>query len=261
MSLFVDVHCHLDYKKLLDDVEGVIKRAREAGLKAIITNGINPGTNRLSLELAKRFDIVKASLGIYPKDALKNEVIAMQDPIGLTDFDVDEELSFIERHKQQIIAVGEVGLDYQTGNKRLEQKKLFEKMISFAEKIDKPIIVHSRKAEEDCVNILESSRLKKVVMHCFSGRFSLVKRICDREWYLSIPTNVVRSEHFQKIIREVNLSRLLTETDAPYLSPFKDKTNEPAFIVEAVKKIAEIKQMDQKEVENNIFYNYERLFL
>jgi TatD DNase family protein len=261
MGLLVDCHCHLDHKLLIEDIEGVIERAKQSGITSIITAGIDPKTNRKALELSKNHPMIKASLGVYPMDALRNEVKSMEYPIQLDDFDLSEEIEFIKKNAKKIIAIGEVGLDFQTGNEREEQKKTFSQFIELAEKLDKPIIVHSRKSEQDCVEMLESSTLKKVVMHCFSGRFSLVKKIVDRGWYLTIPTNIVRSEHFQKITKEADLSRLLTETDAPYLSPFKDRANEPSFIIEAVRKIAELKQMEAKEVENNIYYNYERIFL
>jgi TatD DNase family protein len=261
VPLLVDVHCHLDHRDFEKDIDEVVKRAEEAGLKVIVTAGINPETNRLSLELSKRYRIIKPALGIYPIDALQNEVASQEFPLQPKEFDVDEEIEFIGKSAKNIVAVGEAGLDYQSGSKKAEQKEMFGKLVQLAERINKPLIVHSRKAEEDCVNMLESSRLKRILMHCFSGNHRLVKRVADNNWYLSIPTNVVRSEHFQKVVGEVDLSRLLTETDAPYLSPFKGQRNEPSFVVESIRKIAEIKGMEQTEVENNIFLNYERLFL
>ncbi|MFH0978074.1 MAG: TatD family hydrolase [Candidatus Woesearchaeota archaeon] len=252
--MLIDIHCHLDHK--FPDIEEVIERARKSGVSIINTNGIDPKTNRIALKLAARFDIVKASLGIYPPDALRNEVGE-----ELEGFSIDEEIKFIEKNKEKIIAIGEVGMDFQTGTEKQEQKELFFKMIALAEKTNKPIIVHSRKAYLECVEMLESSRAKKVVMHCFMGNFGLVKRIADNLWYFSVPTSIVRSEHFQKLVKEVDLSRLFTETDAPYLSPFADTRNEPAFVEESIKKIAQIKGMDKIEVENNIYLNYGRLFL
>lgn len=259
--MLIDVHCHLDHRDFHKDLAAVVERARAAGVKVIITNGINPETNRISLELAKRFDIVRPAMGIYPIDALQNEVKSMDYPMELKPFDVDEELAFIEQHQQDIVAIGEVGLDFQSGDQKEMQKDVFQKLIELARKLNKPLIVHSRKAETDCVDILQSSSLKKVVLHYFNGNFKLVKRAADNNWYFSIPTNIVRSEHFQKIVKEVDLSRLLTETDAPFLSPFRGERNEPAFVAEVAKKIAEIKGMEEKEVKNNIFLNYERLFL
>jgi len=256
MGLLVDVHCHLD---LLNDIQGAILRAKEAGVSSIITSGIDKETNRTALSLAKQFSIVKAALGIYPQDQLHKEYAGANKEYKT--FDIDEEIKIIKENMNKIVAIGEIGLDYSQQPDKKAQRETFMKMIKLAEKLGKPVIVHSRKAEEEVVEILENSKLKKIVMHCFSGKASLVKRITDRGWYFSIPTNIVRSEHFQKIVRDVNLSRILTETDAPYLSPFRDRPNEPAYIIETVKKIAELKGLDSTEVANNIFFNYERVFL
>jgi TatD DNase family protein len=261
MTPIVDAHCHLEHPDFSEDVDSVVVRARQAGLSHILTNGVNPETNRLALELSRKHDIVDLCMGIYPPDALRNEVQSGEFSLELKPFDIDEEISFIEQHKDNIIAVGETGLDFATGTEQEEQVGLFMKMIELAKRLDKPIVVHSRKAESRVIDILEQSGYDKVLMHCFMGKFKLVQRIAENGWCLSIPTNVVRSEQFQKIVKEVDLSKLLTETDAPYLSPFRDERNEPAFVVESVKKIAEIKQLEFQEAANNIFLNFQRLFL
>ncbi len=246
--ILVDVHAHLDHKLFNGNVDKIIENSRKNGVKAIITNGVNPETNRIALELAEKYDIVKAALGVYPIDSLS--------------VDIDKEIKFIEKNKDKLVAIGEVGLDYYWDKDHIDkQKQVFEKFIQLAERIKKPIIMHSRKAEADAVDILKTSRLKKVVMHCFSGNFKLVKEIDDNGWYFSIPANIVKSQQFQMITEKVNISQLLTETDAPFLSPYKDKLNEPSFIIETIKKIAEIKQMDKEEVANNIFMNYQNIFL
>ncbi len=98
-------------------------------------------------------------------------------------------------------------------------------------------------------------------MHCFTGNFKLVKKIFDNGYSLSIPCNVVKSKHFQSIVEEFNLGQIFTETDAPYLSPYKDKMNQPSFILETIKKISEIKNLEKEEVEKIIFMNYQNFFL
>jgi len=261
--LLVDVHAHLDHRLIYPDkIDEIIDNSRKNNVKAIITNGVNPETNRITLELAKKYkDIVKAALGIYPIDALKAEMRRGDYPLKENDFDFDEELSFIEANKNKIVAVGEIGLDYCWDSaQHKEQQDNFRKLIELAGRIKKPIIVHSRKAEQDTVDILEQYKLKKIIMHCFSGSSALVKRIQDNNWYFSIPCNIVRSEQFQRIAKTTDISRILTETDAPFLSPFRDKMSEPSFIIETIKKIAEIKGMEQEEVANNIFMNYQRIF-
>ncbi len=259
MSLFIDIHCHIDHPRF-NDLDKTIENARKAGLKIILTNGINPETNRKTLEIAKKYDIVKPALGIYPVNQLVKEIKEGTYPIKVEEFDVDSEISFIEKNKDNILAIGESGLDGLDRKNILEQKSVFEKLIKLSEKIKKPIIIHSRKAEQDVIDMIESSNAK-VLLHCFSGRKHLVKKAADLGYYFSIPTNVVRAQNFQIITQIVDINQLFCETDAPYLSPFKEKRNEPGFVVESYKKIAEIKGMQLKEVMNNIWMNFEKLFL
>jgi TatD DNase family protein len=133
-------------------------------------------------------------------------------------------------------------------------------MLRLAKELDKPVIIHSRKAEQDVIDILEKEQMKKVIMHCFCGKKSLVERASKLDYYFSIPTNVVRAENIQNIVKIIPLSRLFAETDAPFLSPYKDKQNEPSFITESYRKIAEIKGLTLEETKKNIFMNWQRLF-
>lgn len=259
MSLLIDVHTHLDHPLVIGKIDEIIHRAKNAGLKHIITNGINPETNRMCLELSRKYDIVKCAMGIYPRDALKKEMESGEFPAKFSDFDIDEEIDFIRKNKNSIIAISEVGLDFVNGESK-EQIEDFGKMIKLAEELRKPIVVHSRKAEQKCIEMLESSINKKIIMHCFSGRKHLVKRAADNGWLLTVPTIVVRSQQFQDIIKNAPLSQLFCETDSPYLSPYKGQWNEPSFVAESYKKIAEIKQMDINEVINNIYMNWQKVF-
>jgi len=250
--LLVDVHAHLDLNEFDSDLDEVIKRAETAGVKAIISNGLNPESNRKTLELSRKYKIVKPAFGLYPNDALK-----------LTEKEIESELNFIEKNKDKIAAIGEVGLDYKYCKKKQEQelqKEIFLKIINLSKKINKPLIIHSRKAEQEIISILENSDAKKVVLHCFSGKLRLIKRAAGLGYYFSVPTNVVRSNQFQKLVEIVDINKLLTETDSPYLSPYKNKRNEPSFIIEAIKKIAEIKNISINETANNIFMNYQKIF-
>ena len=244
--MIVDVHAHLTY--FGNKLKGVIERAGKAGVKHIISNGTNLRDNKKVLDISKKYDLIKPALGLYPVEA---EGLSEKELLDLFDF----------FNKNTFIAFGEIGLDKKEGKDFAKQKKIFEDILSLAEKKDKPVIVHSRKAEMECIEVIESFRLKKVIMHCFSGDFKLVKRIENNGWFFSIPTNIVRLSHFQNIVKEVSLSQLLTETDSPYLSPYKEKQNEPAFIVETIKKISEIKKMDEMEIKNIIYMNFQKIFL
>ncbi len=250
--MFVDIHAHLDFPQFEKDLDEVIERAKKAGVKAIISNGVHPDSNRKTLELAKKYDIVKPALGAYPLD-----IIGLQRTKA---FDLDKEIDFITEHKKSVAAIGEVGLDdfHFPGNLD-KQVPNFEKLIQLSEDIRKPIIVHSRKAEERCIEILETSKAK-IVMHCFSGSKKLIKRIIDNNWMFSIPTSVVRNQHFQMLAEMAPSKNILTETDAPYLSPFPDKRNEPAFIPEAVKAIAKVKDLTVDDASKVIFQNFQRFF-
>lgn len=259
--ILVDTHCHLEHTKFKHDLDKVIEDAKNNGVKAIITTGINPETNRIALKLAERYDIVKCSLGIYPPDALANEVKSFEIDMNLESFDINEEINFIKNNKNKILGVGEIGLDFKTGSRKQEQEEIFIKQIQLAKQIKKPIIIHSRKAEKEVIDILESNNAKNVLLHCFCGKKKLVKRAHDLGYYFSVPTNVVFSKQFQSMVRNVNINKLLTETDAPYLSPYKGERNEPSFVIETIKKIAEIKQLDDEEVANNIFKTYQEMFL
>jgi TatD DNase family protein len=257
MQLY-DVHCHLDpffYK----DVESVIERCRKEKVIAFPA-GIDPFTNRHVLELQlKHPDIIHPCLGMYPRDALKKETEGTDATLEL-DYDVDEELGFIEKHKERIVGIGEVGMDFKNGTDPLEQERVFRKVIGLAMKLKKPLIVHSRKAEQKVIEILEEYKYRKIVMHCFYGNHALVKRIRDNNWYFSIPTNVVKDEHFQKVVKETPLRLLLTETDSPFLSPFKDVPNEPSFIKESIKKMAELKSLTEEDVATLLKRNVNYLF-
>ena len=259
--MIVDVHCHLNDKRY-QNIEEVIERARDAGVSVIINSGVDHISNSETLALQKRYPLVKASLGIYPLDAVG---LGWHDDVQKREgkIDVPKELEFIEQHKDEIIAIGEVGLDASPeGECRLEdQKKVFRKTIELAQKIKKPLIVHTRKAEKDCIDILEEMQAKKVVLHCFTGNLKLVDRAAKLGFYLSIPAIIQRLHHFQEVVKKVPITQLLTETDGPYLSPVKGELSESRDIVGTLQKIAEIKKMSFEETRNNIFANYQKLFL
>jgi len=248
--MLVDVHAHLDHPLFKNDLKEVLARAEQSGVKAVISSGTNPHLNIKTLELAKQFPIIKPSLGIYPSDGLL-----------LSDEEFENALRFIKDNKRSIVGIGEIGLDFQEAkDKAKEQENNFLKLLSLAEELKLPVIIHSRKAEGRVVEMLESSNLKKIVMHCFSGDTSLVKRIEDNGWMFSIPCNITISSHFQSLVKQVSISQLLTETDAPFLPPVKGERNEPKNVASTVSKISEIKKLNREEVENMIFMNFKKMF-
>lgn len=248
--MIVDVHCHLTDNYFKDKLDRIINNAKKNNVVSIISNGLNYEDNLDVLKLSKKYSIIKASLGLYPLDAIK-----------LNDNELEKTFNQIKENKDNIIAIGEVGMDFKYNKEYKKQKDIFTEIIELGEKIKKPLIIHSREAEKEVIELLETSKSKKFLLHSFTGNFKLVKKIFDNNYFISIPTNVVKAKHFQDIIRNFNFNQILTETDAPYLSPYKDKMNEPSFIKETIKKISEIKNLDKDEVEKIIFMNYQKFFL
>ena len=232
-----------------EKIEQIVKRARKANVKIIVNNGVNRVKNRKVLEISERYLEVKAALGLYPIDALK-----------MSDKQIKDELDFIRKNKDKIIAIGEVGMDLKESSELERQKKIFQKIIKLALELNKPLIVHSRKAEKEVIEILKKNKMKKVVMHCFNGNFKLIQRIVENGWKMTIPTNVKSSEHFQQVIARVPLENLLCETDSPFLHPDKLPDNEPANVIVSYEKIAFIKGLKLSEVEEKIERNFGGLF-
>lgn len=252
----VDVHAHFDLGEYDEDLPQVIENCKTAGVKAIIINGVHKNSNRKVLELAQKYDILKPALGYYPVHIVEDKWE-----------DVEEELEFIKKNKEKV-AIGEVGLDYKFGDDNPHgdkhkqiQKKAFEKIIQISEKTKKPLIIHSRKAESDVIDMLESSSLKNPVMHCFMGKKKLMQKVADNGWSFSIPNIITKLQQLQEMVKYTNINQLLTETDSPYLAPNPGERNTPANVLLAVKKIAEIKGFTQEETANTLFMNYQRRFL
>ena len=259
--MIVDVHCHIQFSQFEKNINEVVERARKSGVVSILCSGVDHETNVKALELSKKYDIIKASLGIYPLDAVG---LGYYDDVPRENrvLDFESELEFIKKNKNDIIAIGEIGLDKSPKGdcKFEEQKKVFWKCIELAEKIKKPIVVHTRKAERECLEILESSKLKSIVLHCFTGNMKLVKRAEDLGFSFSIPAIITRLKHFQELVDKISLSKILTETDAPYLSPYKGENSEPSYIKETIKVISQIKKITEEETEKIIFSNYQKIF-
>ena len=249
--MFIDIHCHLD--ALFEAVKNkdlVIKRAREKNVEVIVTNGVNFESNRKAIDLSRKYPEVKVCLGVYPIEALK-----------MSDKNLVDELRFIKQNRKLIIGIGEIGLDYKEDTKKHDkQKEVFQKFINLSKELDMPLTIHSRKAELECIEILEEAKAKKVIMHYFSGKLTLIERIFKNGWFLSIPTAVKHSEHFQKVTEKVPIESLFCETDSPFSHPDKKFPNEPAKVIESYKKIAEIKGISLKEAEKKIEGNFKKLF-
>jgi TatD DNase family protein len=255
--MLIDVHCHLDAKEFEKDADAVIERAEAAQLSVMISNGLNPESNRKILELCKKHKTVKAALGFYPDDVLQQGIKA-----------VKKEIAFIRKtakeHPKTVLAIGEVGIDLAYGKTEKDLPIMEEALALFVKlsnQLGKPLIVHTRRAELQTIELLEEEKAKKVIFHCFGGKLSLAERIIKNGWFLTIPANINRSEQFQSFVKQFPLSQLLTETDAPFLSPDgQGVRNEPANVKRTIELIAKLKGLTVEETANQIYMNYQKLF-
>ena len=245
----IDTHCHLDFPKFNRDREKTILRAREAGVVGIINSGISLKGNRISLELAEKHENIYATLGLSPDIEREG-----------TDKEINAILAQIEANAGKAVGIGEAGLDFQdckTNQERKRQTAAFKKVIELAKDLDKPLVVHARLAEAEVLKLVKD--VDTIVYHCYSGSIETMREIVDMGYYISLATLVCFSEHHQVLAETVPLENLLLETDSPFLSSRKGR-NEPAFIVDSVPVIAQLKDMDPTEVAKMTTENARRAF-
>ena len=262
--MYVDVHTHLTHEAFSTDIGEVISRAVEAGVQAIVVNGLEPESNRRVLTLAKNSPQIKPALGIYPVDAVCG-MLPPEFPFKVALFDVDQEIDFIagKAAMGEVAAIGECGLDgHWLGHDTFaEQERVFGRLVDVAVANDIPVICHTRKLEQRTIEILKERQVKKVNFHCFGGRSSLAKECAEKYgWYFSIPANATVNEAFRKMLKILPAERLLTETDAPYLPPRKGERNEPQNVVGTVAIMASLRGWSIERATEQIWSNYCNLF-
>jgi TatD DNase family protein len=259
--ILVDVHAHLDFPHFAKDLPEVLQRAKNAGMAAIISQGVHHASNQKTLELAAKYPIIKPAMGLYPLNAPNVRVHEEEkDDFDRHSIGVDETLKFIKAHAKEIVALGEVGIDLKFSDDEEQQVANFTKILRLSNQIKKPVIIHSRKAEKLVLDILEDAKHDLAVLHCFSGSKKLIKRGVEMKLPMTVTSNANRLQHFQMVAREAPLGQLLTETDAPYLSPLPGERNEPMHVQYAVDVIAKEKKLTPEEVAKAIYMNYQRIF-
>lgn len=238
--MLIDSHAHLEMKEFDNDRSGVIERTKLAGVDYVITVGTNLNLSRKAVALAGQYENIYASIGVHPHDAGK---------IGHKTYDDLKELA---GHKK-VVAYGEIGLDFfRNISPQAKQIEKFGEQLNLARELDLPVIIHDREAHDQSLQMVRASGIHRGVFHCFSGDYAMAKRCLDWGFYLSVPGVVTfsKSKTLQDVVKQVPLSSLLLETDCPYLAPepYRGKRNEPAYIVETAKKVAEIKGLSREEV-------------
>ncbi|MBQ6495306.1 MAG: TatD family hydrolase [Bacilli bacterium] len=245
----VDTHCHI-FSSDYNNIDDVIKRAIDNGVRMIIVNGCDAKTNNEVLELVKKYDIVYGALGIHPEEV---------------DNYKDEDIDFIIKHidDDKIVAVGEIGLDYHYDYDKKKQIMLFKRQLEIAKSFNKPVIIHSRDSIQDTYNILKEYNVKGI-MHCFSGSLEMASEFIKLGFLLGIGGIVTfkNSKKILDVLKEISIEYIVLETDSPYLAPEpnRGKQNEPAYIGLIAKKIADIKGITYEEVNSITTSNVSRLF-
>ena len=265
--MIVDDHLHISHEWLIEkfgSIEEYVALQSKNGVRYMLANSMDVDDSKVSLRVAEQHNTVLAAIGMYPLDEHYRDNIGNDEAEFIPDYrKIDQDISWIKGNASKAVAIGEVGLDNSNPKTHKEaQRYVFSKMIDIAVSKNMPIIIHSRKAEQEVLEMLEEKKPNKVVLHCFTGKKNLIKTAVDKGYYLSIPTSIVRSQHFQMMVGMSKMSRIITETDAPFMSPFKDDNpNESRFITESLAVMSKIKQVESEEMKKIVFQNFQRLYL
>ena len=253
--MIFDTHCHLNHPDLYKDIDGVIKRAQEAGVSRFLVVGYDKESSILAVKIAEQYDFVYAAVGYHPTEIF-----------DLSDEDFDEVMKLLDHPK--VVALGEIGLDYYWNkeiNEKERQRQYFIRQIEIANQHNLPISIHCRDAINDCLEILKNHPVKMGgVMHCYSGSAESMNEFLKLGMYISLggPVTFKNAKTPKDVASLVPLDRLLVETDSPYLSPhpFRGTQNEPFKITYIVEEIARLKGLSIEKTTNQTSDNAERLF-
>ncbi|WAC08873.1 MAG: TatD family hydrolase [Thermodesulfobacteriota bacterium] len=252
--MLIDTHAHLSLPQFDKDRTEVIKRARDAGIKHIITVGTDSDDCRKAVSLAQEHDFISAAVGIHPHDVKT---------INAETYSLLRELAA----DNNVVAIGEIGLDfYRNLSLRETQLHHFREQMRIAREISRPVVIHDREAHQEVLKILQQEKAKTIggVIHCFSGDWEMAKACLDMGFYISIPGTITykKSEEYHKLVRDLPLDRMLVETDCPFLAPhpFRGKRNEPAYVKYVAEAIARIKGIGIEEVAKITTQNAQNLF-
>ncbi|MBX4198771.1 TatD family hydrolase [Candidatus Parcubacteria bacterium] len=252
---YIDIHSHLNFADLYDDREAVLARMKETETGTIVV-GTDYESSAKAVELANENDNVWACIGLHPVD----------DPTKVFEKDKFEELV---KHPK-VVAVGECGLDFFHVDKAQDferQKNLFLEQIDFALEHDKPIMIHSRDAYLELLQILEPLKREhgdklRGDVHFFAGSLDEAKRFWNVGFTTSFTGVITFARNYDEVIKNAPLEMLMSETDAPFVAPapYRGKRNEPSYVQEVVKKIAEIRGEDLETIQKALFLNAEKMF-
>lgn len=247
-----DSHAHLDFYGSDQVIEEVVARAKENGITRIITVADKLESSYRAVEIAKKYEGVYAAIGVHPHEAKS------------VNPDTIKELKKLAK-EPEVVAIGEIGLDYYKNHSpRTVQQKVFAQQLELAIGLNLPVIIHDRDADEDMLKIVTKHRPKRGVFHCFSGDIALAQTVLAMNFYISIAGSVTfkNAGGLTEIAKFVPLTKLLIETDSPYLTPqpHRGRKNEPAYVRFVAEKIAELKGISLSAVSASTQENVSLLF-
>jgi len=246
--IFTDTHCHI-FSEYYPNIDNLLDNAQKNNIIKMINNGTDLKSNKEVLEISEKHGQISPAIGFHPED--------------IDHFDTNN-LKIIEKNIDKIIAIGEIGLDYHYENSNREkQKDLFELQLSLAEKYHLPVIVHSRDATEDTINILKKYPTVRGSIHCFSGSLETAQNYIKMGYKLGIGGVLTfKNSNLYKVIEQISLNDIILETDSPYLTPepYRGKQNEPSNIIFIAKRICEIKNISLEELSKITEKNVREIF-
>lgn len=252
---FVDAHVHLSDEEYAKCVDEIISEAKNANVVALVSNSMDFETSVQSLRLTEKYEgMVYAALGVHPWNVQALPEEELQKTM---------ELIYEQNANKALVAIGEIGLDIKYEKIWDKQLKVFDEMLHLAERLDLPVIIHSRGTTAKIVDMLPSYKVKKVLLHWFSNPISALTKAVEKGYYITEGPPAAYSNGIREVVRRVPLTNLLTETDGPvrfFKQPFNGERTTPAFIPTIVKAIAEIKKMDTADVAEQIIKNFEVFF-
>ena len=252
MTSFIDTHCHLD--KLDSTPEEAIIEAKQAGVQRMVTVSVDEPSLDFVSSMVQQFPEVYGSVGFHPHDAAE-----------LTE-DLEQKIRKLALEEKKLIAIGETGLDYHYMYSSAEvQQQVFSKQLQLAVELNLPVIMHSREAETDTINILQEIPVPPLgVAHSFTSSFEMAKTLIEMGWYIGINGIVTfkNAEDLREVVSWLPLDRLLLETDSPFLAPtpFRGKPNKPAHIPTIAIFIAELRGISLEQLSEQTSANAQRLF-
>tara|TARA_Y100000768_G_scaffold67869_1_gene47522 strand:+ start:6146 stop:6907 length:762 start_codon:yes stop_codon:yes gene_type:complete len=235
----IDTHCHINDEKYKNDIDEIVKKAIESGVKKMICVGVDLKTSEKAILISNKFEEVYATVGYHPhesKDAPQRYIYELEDMAK----------------NPKVVAIGETGLDYHYNiSPKSIQKNIFNEQIELSKDLDIPIIMHNRDSDKDLLSIIESSKLHYGVVHCFSGDWSLAEKLLNLNIKLSFTGMVTFiNDPIEQVLKKIKLNDFFLETDSPYLTPkpHRGKRNEPAMINLIAEKIAQVKEVSVETI-------------